>query len=193
MSKSNPINPSVSSLHLAAALVALTFTAAPQARAQTTSSSGGGSAAASAPAPYSCANDPERHRFDFWLGTWDVKMENGTHVGDSIIESSSNGCAVLENWAGAKGGKGKSLNSYNPQLKQWQQFWIGSDGDVHEYRESKSDGASLVFYMKRETPTRIVRLTFTPIDPRTVRQHSELSEDGGQTWKTEYDFYYHRK
>jgi len=38
-----------------------------------------------------------------------------------------------------------------------------------------------------------VRLTFTPIDKDTVRQHSELSEDGGQTWKTEYDFYYHRR
>ncbi|HJP86775.1 MAG TPA: hypothetical protein VJ852_12335 [Gemmatimonadaceae bacterium] len=163
--------------------------------AQTTSSSGSAAGSSgSAPAPYSCTQDPQRHRFDFWIGSWDVQTEGGTHVGDSIIESASNGCAILENWTGARGGRGKSLNSYNAEQKQWQQYWIGSDGDVHEYRESKSDGTSLVFFMKRaSTPQTIVRLTFTPIDKDTVRQHSELSEDGGQTWKTEYDFYYHRR
>src|SRR6476659_1661827 len=82
-----------------------------------TSSSAGGQAASSSPAPYSCPDDPERHRFDFWLGAWDVKTEDGNHVGDSIIETASNGCAVLENWTGARGGTGKSLNSYSPRLK----------------------------------------------------------------------------
>ena len=168
--------------------------AAKQLNAQTNSSSGSGSGVStSTVAPYSCADDPERHRFDFWLGAWNVTTEDGKHVGDSIIEIASNGCAILENWMGARGGRGKSLNSYNTERKQWEQFWIGSDGDVHEYRESKSDGASLVFFMKRdETPPKIVRLTFTPVDKDTVRQHSEVSVDGGQTWKTDYDFYYHR-
>jgi hypothetical protein len=114
-------------------------------------------------------------------------------VGDSIIQTASNGCAILENWTGARG-SGKSLNSYNARIKQWQQFWIGSDGDVHEYRESTSEGNSLVFFWKPPTSARtIIRLTFTPIDKDTVRQHSEMSEDGGKTWKTEYDFYYHRR
>ena len=161
--------------------------------AQASSSSGGQSAAAR-PAPYSCPDDPERHRFDFWLGAWDVKTEDGNHVGDSVIETASNGCAVLENWTDAKGGTGKSLNSYSPRLKQWQQFWIGSDGDVHEYRESQTDGKSLVFFWKPAGSTQtVIRLTFTPLDKDTVRQHSELSSDGGNTWKTEYDFYYHRR
>ena len=160
--------------------------------AQASSSSGAQSSASHAPP--SCSDDAERHRFDFWLGAWDVKTEDGTHVGDSIIETASNGCAVLENWTGARGGTGKSLNSYNPRLKQWQQFWIGSDGDVHEYRESQTDGSSLVFFWKPPAATQtIIRLTFTPIDKDTVRQHSELSDDGGKTWKTEYDFYYHRR
>ena len=166
-----------------------------QSAAQSASSgSSSGSSASATPAPYSCAGDPERHRFDFWLGAWNVTTEAGTHVGDSIIETASNGCAILENWTGARGGRGKSLNSYNQRLKEWQQFWIGSDGDVHEYRESQSDGSSLVFFMKRDgTPNAVTRLTFTPVDKDTVRQHSEVSEDGGQTWKTEYDFYYHRQ
>ena len=175
------------------AFASVAIVAAEQSSAQTNASSGS-SAAASSPAPYSCAGDPERHRFDFWLGGWKVTTEDGTHVGDSVIETISNGCAILENWMGAKGGRGKSLNSYNAELKQWEQFWIGSDGDVHEYRESHSEGTSLVFFRKpASTPEKITRLTFTPVDKDTVRQHSETSEDGGQTWKTEYDFYYHRK
>ena len=178
---------------LVIAMIGFTVVSAQQAIAQTASTSAQSGASSAASAPYSCAADAERHRFDFWLGAWNVTTHDGTHVGDSIIETASNGCAVLENWTGAKGGVGKSLNSYNQQLKQWQQFWIGSDGDVHEYRESKSDGSSLVFFMKRENPSYTTRLTFTPVDHDTVRQHSEISIDGGQTWKTEYDFYYHRK
>jgi hypothetical protein len=179
---------------LAAATALLAVIDANALMAQTNASSGSATAAsAGTPAPYSCAADPERHRFDFWLGAWDVTTKEGKHVGDSIIETASNGCAVLENWTGAKGGVGKSLNSYNQELKHWEQFWIGSDGDVHEYRESKTDGPSLVFFMKRDTPAYITRLTFTPIDKETVRQHSEISTDGGQTWKTGYDFYYRRK
>src|SRR5689334_9840990 len=114
---------------LAAAAAFLAMVDASALMAQTNASSGSAAgASAAAPAPYSCAADPERHRFDFWLGAWDVTTEDGNHVGDSIIETASNGCAVLENWTGAKGGVGKSLNSYNQQLKQWEQFWIGSDG-----------------------------------------------------------------
>ena len=180
--------------YFTATLVALTFVVH-RAIAQSNSGSGGQSAAsASSAAPYKCNDDPERHRFDFWLGAWDVTTEGGTHVGDSVIETASNGCAILENWTGARGGTGKSLNSYNTALKEWQQFWIGSDGEVHEYRSSQTDGASLVFFRKSDaSPQKITRLTFTPRDKDTVRQHSELTDDGGQTWKTEYDFYYHRK
>jgi hypothetical protein len=179
--------------YIIAGIAGLGIFCARQSVAQT-ASAGGSSAASAAPAPYSCADDPERHRFDFRIGAWNVTIEAGNHFGDSIIETSSNGCAILENWTGARGGRGKSLNSYNQRLHEWQQFWIGSDGDVHEYRESKTDGSSLVFFMKRDsTPNTIARLTFTPVDKDTVRQHSEVSEDGGQTWKTEYDFYYHRR
>jgi len=37
------------------------------------------------------------------------------------------------------------------------------------------------------------RLTFTRLDPDKVRQFGERSDDGGTTWKTEYDLEYRRK
>jgi hypothetical protein len=144
--------------------------------------------------PTVCVNDADRHRFDFWIGEWDVTTPDGKPAGSSVIESVSGGCALLENWTGRGGGRGKSLNAYNPLIRQWQQYWIGQDGQVSEYRSSKFDGTSLAFFIKDDgKPLSLHRLTFTPIDPKTVRQHSQNSADGGKTWKTEYDLYYHRR
>lgn len=156
--------------------------------------------AASAPpssAPTPCANAPERHRFDFWIGEWDVTTQGGTNVGSSSVQSVSGGCALLENWTSARGGHGKSLNAYNPATGRWQQYWVGQDGNPIEYRESTWEGTSIVLRAHAPaagtTPATELRLTFSPVDEKTVRQHGESSADGGATWKTTYDFYYHRK
>jgi len=193
MSLSHPINPSENRLaRPSAALLALTiaFSAfishSDVASAQT--------AAAAPPRPPQCTTDPERHRFDFWIGEWDVTTQGGSPVGSSVIQSVSRGCALLENWTSRNGGQGKSLNAYNPRIHQWQQFWIGGDGGVTEYRGSKVDGPSLVFLVNDSTGSApAARLTFTPIDSATVRQHSETTADGGKSWVTQYDFYYHRR
>ena len=160
----------------------------------TTSSSSQPPTAPEPPWVAACVNDPAHHLFDFWIGEWDVTTKDGTKVGTSVIQSVSNGCAILENWSSMRGGTGKSLNSYNPQLKQWQQFWAGAGGEVNEYRSSESVDTGLRFFIKDDAaPLKLHRLTFTPLDKETVRQHSENSEDGGKSWTTEYDFYYHRR
>lgn len=168
------------------------------ARAVSGQTSTNSTATASSPQPAGpptvCVNDPERHRFDFWIGKWNVTTQGGTTVGSSVIEPVSGGCALLENWTSARGGKGKSLNAYNPAIKEWQQYWIGQDGIPTEFRSSAFDGKSLTFFVKDPAaPLKINRLTFTPVDQATVRQHAEASADGGKTWTTSYDFYYHRQ
>ncbi len=162
---------------------------APQTTAQPPSSS--------QPAPVPCATTPERHRFDFWIGEWNVTTspKNGAAKGgSSVIQSVSGGCALLENWTSIKGGQGKSLNAYNPLVHEWQQYWIGQDGNVTEFRTSHFDGTSLSFLTDNGPgPNLIGRLMFTPIDSDLVRQHYESSGDSGKTWTTVYDLYYHRK
>jgi hypothetical protein len=68
---------------------------------------------------------------------------------------------------------------------------------VIEFDMGEWDGKSMVF-RTAPTPARtggqvITRLSFTPLTDGTVRQHGEQSTDGGTTWSTTYDFYYHRK
>ena len=149
----------------------------------------------SAPPPNPCAGNPDRHRFDFWVGEWEVATPDGHVVGSSSVQSMAGGCGLLENWTASNGGTGKSLNAFNPAIKQWQQYWVGQGGAVTEYRESEWHDGSLSL-LARPTgasgqPTQ--RLTFTPVNDSTVRQHGELSKDGGSTWTTAYDFYYHRR
>jgi hypothetical protein len=154
-------------------------------------------AATPARAPTPCADAPERHRFDFWIGEWEVTTPAGGHAGSSSVQSVSGGCALLENWTSAGGGQGKSLNAFNPAVGQWQQYWIGQDGNPTEFRASSWVGTSIVFRAHvaavGAAPTTEQRLTFTPVDAGTVRQLGETSTDGGTTWKTTYDFVYHRK
>jgi hypothetical protein len=169
---------------LAAQVTATASQATPQAASATT-------------APIVCASAPERHHFDFWIGEWDVTTSakaDGSKGGNSVIQSVSGGCALLENWTSIQGGQGKSLNAYNPLVHEWQQYWIGQDGNVTEFRTSHFDGTSLSFLTDDGPgPNLIGRLTFTPMATDLVRQHYESSGDAGKTWTTVYDLYYHRK
>jgi hypothetical protein len=184
-------------LSLAAAAIAAVRSEIPAQVTATATSSQSAAKPASQPFPIPCANAPERHHFDFWIGEWDVTTSaksDGSKGGSSVIQSVSGGCALLENWTSIKGGQGKSLNSYNPLVHEWQQYWIGQDGNVTEFRTSHFDGTSLSFLTDNGPgPNLIGRLTFTPIDKDLVRQHYESSGDSGKTWKTVYDLYYHRK
>ena len=67
-------------------------------------------------------------QFDFWVGKWDVRVVNNTLAGTSVIESELGGCAIEENWTGAGGGGGKSLNTYDAATGTWSQFWVGEGG-----------------------------------------------------------------
>lgn len=138
-----------------------------------------------------CANDAERRRLDFWVGTWDVTTPNGYAVGSSTVQVVSGGCAILERWTSKKGANGNSLSSFNPTLHQWQQYWIGQDGGVTEFRESTWSGSALTLVARDES--RLVRMTLAPVDAKTVRQLGETSTDGGKSWSTTYDFLYHRR
>ena len=170
--------------------LAVLVVVAQNAGAQTNASAPSGSP------PNPCSGNPDRHRFDFWVGEWQVTTPDGRVVGSSSVQSMAGGCGLLENWTASNGTTGKSLNAFNPGANQWQQYWVGQGGAVTEYRESEWHDGSLSLVARPPASAQgqpIQRLTFTPVNDSTVRQHGELSKDGGSTWTTTYDFYYHRR
>src|SRR5262245_37640711 len=66
---------------------------------------------------------PAHRQFDFWLGEWSVRDPNGKVVGENRITSLHKGCVLFENWTGAGGFTGSSLNVYDATRKKWHQSW----------------------------------------------------------------------
>jgi hypothetical protein len=137
---------------------------------------------------------PEARQFDFWIGEWEVTNPAGKVAGRSSIELVAGGAGVLENWTGATGYTGRSLNAWNAAKKQWQQYWVGSDGGVLELAGGIAEGR-MVLSAEREVrgQRRLERITWTPNADGTVRQHWEQSIDGGKTWTTAFDGLYRKK
>jgi len=136
-----------------------------------------------------CEHTAEDRQFDFWIGEWNVETTTGQAAGTSKVERILNGCALLENWSG--GGDGKSLNIYNANRKQWQQFWVDASGEVHEYAGGLINGE-----MHFQGPATdhsgnrtMRRMTFTRIDGGRVKQKGEVSPDG-KNWSVEYELIY---
>ena len=145
--------------------------------------------------PQGCETRPATRAFDFWVGNWQVTASGTDHiVGSSAVQLINRQCTILENWTGAGGGIGKSLNFYNPSTQKWQQVWTDATGGVTFYSGTYADSA-MHFEGERIRPngqSSPVRLTFTRIDGNHVRQVGGSSTDGGKTWITQYDFLYTR-
>ncbi len=150
-------------------------------------------AAAQQPAPPAC-NEPEFHQFDFWIGTWAVSSQ-GAPVGHNTIVPFAGGCALLENWTGADGSSGKSINAWQPTQRHWTQHWVGSGGAILDLSGGLVDGRMVLVGTVRKTPKGPVmdRITWTPVSPNEVRQVWDLSADNGTTWNSIFDGTYTRK
>ena len=135
--------------------------------------------------PQSPCATAEHHQFDFWIGDWEVVAPNGNVLGHSRITSTSKGCAIDENWSGAGGGNGRSLNTYDGRDKRWHQFWVGGDGTILRLAGTFADD---VMTLADEAN----RIRFAKNADGTVRQTWEVSKDDGKTWQMTFDGKYVR-
>jgi hypothetical protein len=148
------------------------------------------------PAQLTCADDPAFAALDFWVGEWEVRAE-GRIAGYNRIEKVLGGCAITELWTGADGIEGRSLFYYVPARQQWRQVWVTQNatatGGVKEKQlvETLADGG---VRFQGEIPLAYLdRTTLTPLPDRNVRQHIEISTDGGATGRTTFDAVYSRR
>ena len=141
--------------------------------------------------------DAEFKQFDFWLGDWDVtSAADGMHRGASHISKEMGGCVVWENWTSAGSPYfGKSYNTWNPNLKRWEQYWVDTSAGVMFFHGELKN--NIMDYWTDDVPqagggTLLRHLQFFNLGPDKVRQFSQGSNDGGKTWHTEYDLIYTR-
>lgn len=139
--------------------------------------------------PEPCMDRAEARQFDFWVGHWDVyHPEEGRKLGENVIQPLLEGCGLLENWTGAGGSSGKSLNFFDAQRKTWRQVWVSDRGNVLDYRRGEFRNGAMRFEGLTIDPagdTTLQKLTFYAVSGDTVRQVFESSKDG-ETWSTDW-------
>jgi hypothetical protein len=141
----------------------------------------------------SCGSQQQR-QFDFWIGDWDVTV-GGQPAGRNRIERILDGCALLENWTGAGGMSGKSLNFYDTQRAQWHQTWVDDRGGSLGLDGTFSGGKMVLSGSKKdkEGKTVVNRIIWTALPNDQVRQVWETSTDEGKSWTTAFDGIYTRR
>jgi hypothetical protein len=145
---------------------------------------------------YGCPG-PEYQQFKFWIGEWNVtSTKGGKQAGESKIELLDAGCVIFENWKGASGGTGHSLNVYDQADGKWHQTWIDATGDQVHYIGEFKNGKMEFRADDIATPQKqkmILTMTFEPRADGTVRQSGTQSTDGGKTFAPAFDLIYTRK
>ncbi len=143
------------------------------------------------PAPKPCAT-PQHRQFDFWLGDWDVTKPDGKAAGHNRITVILGGCALREEWTGASGTHGTSLNMFDAGARKWRQTWV-DDGGTVLLLTGEFKGGRMV--LEGDSPaaggaTVRQRISWTPQAGGKVRQLWESSTDAGKSWKVEFDGVY---
>jgi hypothetical protein len=137
----------------------------------------------------------EKHRqFDFWLGRWNVTA-SGQPAGTNHIELIHNGCALAEHWVSAEGAfAGSSPNMYDQANDKWHQTWVDTSGILLELNGGFADGKMVMSGTRPGPDGQAVtnRITWTPNEDGSVRQHWETSTDG-EHWTTAFDGLYARE
>gem|GEM_PF-189213 len=147
------------------------------------------------PAPPTC--DLAEHRqFDFWIGEWAVTNADGSAAGVNVIEKVLGGCALHESWTSATGGfSGNSYNIYSRAKGKWHQTWVDTTGNLLEIEGGIVDGKMVLEGPGRAPDGKPIvnRITWTPNADGSVRQHWQVSSDGGATWTDAFDGLYKKK
>jgi len=142
---------------------------------------------------YPCEGVAAARDFDFWVGTWEVRLPDGRLAGHNTVTKVDGGCTVLERWRGAGGSTGTSINYYQPAREQWRQLWVGSNGTLIDIAGRLRDGVmrleGTIEYVEQNR-IEAFRGSWEPLADGRVRQHFEEFNLIVQAWQTWFDGYY---
>lgn len=147
-------------------------------------------------AAFPCDHQPRFRNFDFWVGEWDVHLENGTLAGSNRIKVAEKGCVLNENWTGASGGTGQSINYLDGETGEWVQLWNDASGSQIAIRGGLTDDGMLLegqIHYLGNNGTFPFRGLWTPLPDGRVRQFFEQSNDSGATWVPWFEGFYSRR
>lgn len=143
-----------------------------------------------------CDEDAAFREFDFWVGEWEVHSANGTFLGENTVSREEGGCALMEQWRGAKGSTGMSINYLDKVTDEWVQSWHAASGYQIQIRGGMTDAGMLLIgtiHLIATGQTSPFRGLWTRLPDGRVRQYFEQSDDDGATWEPWFEGFYSRK
>ena len=145
---------------------------------------------------YPCEQRDEFKEFDFWLGEWDVHIANGTLAGTNKIEKTQAGCALVENWLGAAGNPGMSINYFDVASNEWVQVSSSAGGIQIDIRGGLTDDGMLldgqINYVSNGKSAAF-RGLWTPLPDGRVRQFFEQYDEDSDSWAPWFEGFYTRQ
>lgn len=150
-----------------------------------------------APQPF-CENNEGFSDWDFWVGDWNVYTNDEARrfQGTNSITRHYNNCLLKEDWKGAGGGGGFSVNYYNPIKNEWRQVWVANGYSI-DYAGGLDDNGSMVLegtiYNYRQKTTNRFRGIWTPQKNGDVIQHFDVHNADDDTWNAWFEGRYVRK
>lgn len=145
---------------------------------------GARSAAAQQPGVSPCGA-AEHRQFDFWLGDWEVRTEDGQPAGTNRITKEFGDCVLREEWTGAGGVRGESLSLYDAATGRWHQTWVDHRGRLLLLDGGIDARGRMVLTGERPRPqggTALNEIAWEPREDGTVVQVWSVSEDAGASW-----------
>lgn len=136
---------------------------------------------------------PQHHKFDFWLGDWQIKTTDGKLAGHNHVTQEYGSCVVHEHYTTTHGYSGESLNIYDASRKLWHQTWVDSDGTLLTLEGAFHHGQMVLqgrLVDKHGKSTR-QRITWTPNADGSVRQLWEAAGPDAK-WQVVFDGIYTR-
>lgn len=150
------------------------------------------------PAPTYGCNSPESRQLDFWLGTWELSyVEDGKRgTSRNQVTRILDGCAVLEEFLGGSGTQleGKSFSTFDRATRTWKQTWVDNTASYLDFTGGMVDGKMILTREAVQKDGRKFhqRMVFQDIKTNSLKWLWQKSEDGGKTWKTQWDIDYKR-
>ena len=100
---------------------------------------------------------------------------------------------VLERYATGRF-TGMSMNFYDRATGKWHQSWMSNGGGAVYLEGGLNENGEMVMtdadLPVSATTGSINRVTWTPNADGSVRQHWQVSQDGGESWATSFDGMY---
>lgn len=128
-------------------------------------------------------------QFDFWIGSWEVVDTNGQALGVNNITKEEGGCVLAEQWTGASGGTGRSVNYFQVADSSWNQLWISANGFILELKGHwhEDQGAMILRseqQMNRQGNRFYNQISWTPQPDGSVIQRWDLLDPENQILQT---------